>query len=117
MLRNSGFGDFFVNLIRIIYKEPKCKIINYNFLSSCFYIKRGVRQGDPLSPTTFIFCIEYMALLLRRSCLYKGLMIIIIEKHCFKVYLFNETKIYLNGNPSQLKLVFDILRTFSDQTG
>ena len=35
----------------------------------------------------------------------------------FKVSLFaDDTVIYLNGNPSQFKHVFDILRTFSDQT-
>ena len=28
----------------------------------------------------------------------------------------DDTVIYLNGNPSQFKYVFDILRTFSDQT-
>ena len=59
-------------------------------------------------------CIEYMALLLRQNCLYRRLT---IEKHCFKVSLFDDTAIYLNGNPSQFKHVFDILRTFGDQTG
>ena len=72
MLRNYGFGDFFINLIRIIYKQPKCCIINNYFLSSYFDIKRGKRQGDPLSPTIFILFIEYMALLLRKSRLYDG---------------------------------------------
>ena len=52
-----------------------------------------------------------MALMLRQSCLYKGL---IIEMHCFKVSLFaDDTVIYLNGNPSQFKHVFDILRTLT----
>ena len=51
-----------------------------------------------------------MALWLRQSCLYKGL---IIEKHRLKVFLFaDDTVIYLNGNPSQFKHVFDILRIF-----
>ena len=115
ILRNFGFGDFFINLIRIIYKEPKCCIINNNFLSSYFEIKRRVRQGDPLSPTIFILCIEYMALLLRQSCLYKGL---VIEKHCFKVCLFaDDTVVYLNSNLSQFKHVFDTLNVISDQSG
>ena len=81
MLRNFGFEDLLINLIRIIYKEPKCCIINNNFLSSYFDMKRGVRRGDLLSLIIFILCIEYMALLLRQSYLYEEL---IIEKHCFK---------------------------------
>ena len=115
ILRNFGFGDFFINLIRIIHEQPKCCIINNKFLSSYFEMKRGVRQGDPLSPTIFILCIEYMALLLRQSRLYKGL---VIEKHCFKVSLFaDDTVVYLNSNLSQFNHVFDILNVFSDQSG
>ena len=48
-----------------------------------------------------------MALLLRQSRLYKGL---VIEKHCFKVSLFaDDTVVYLNSNLPQFKHVFDIL--------
>ena len=89
-------------------------------MSSYFEIKRGVRQGDPLSPTIFILCIEYMALLLCiiqliQSRLYEGL---VIEKHCFKVSLFaDDTVVYLNSNVSQFKHVFHILNVFSDQSG
>ena len=54
VLRNFGLNDFFISLIRIIYKQPNCCIINNNFLSAYFEIKRGVRQSDPLSPTIFI---------------------------------------------------------------
>ena len=108
MFRNLGFGNFFINLIRIIYKEPKCCIINNNFLSSYFAIKRGVRQGDPLSPTIFILCIEYMAPMLRQSCLHRGL---IIEKHYFKVSLFaDDTVIYLNGNLSHSVVARNFIR-------
>ena len=85
MLRIYGFGDFLIGLIKMIYKEPKCCIINNNFLSSFFDVKRGVRQGDPLSPTIFILSIEYLAISFRQSISYKGLT---IQNHCFKVSLF-----------------------------
>ena len=99
MLRIYGFGDFLIGLIKMIYKEPKCCVINNNFLSSFFNVKRGVRQGDPLSPTIFILSIEhYLAILFRQSISYKGLA---IQNHCFKVSLFaDDTVIYLNGNSS-----------------
>ena len=72
MLRIYGFGDFLIGLIKMIYKEPKCCIINNNFLSFFFNVKRGVRQGDPLSSTIFIVSIEYLAILFRQSISYKG---------------------------------------------
>ena len=113
MLRIYGFGDFLIGLIKMIYKESKCCIINNNFLSSFFNVKRGVRQGDPLSPTIFILSIiEYLAILFRQSISYKELT---IQNHCFKVSLFaDDTVIYLNGKSSQFKHVFDILRIFGE---
>ena len=70
-------------------------------------IKRGVRQGNPLSPIIFILCIEYIALLLRQSSLYKGS---VTEKHCFTASLFaDDTVVYVKSNLSQFKHVFDII--------
>ena len=41
-----------------------------------------------------------------------------IEHHCFKVSLFaDDTVIYLNGNSSQFKYVFDILDFFGSESG
>ena len=63
----------------------------------------------------FILSIEYLAILFRRSNLYKGLT---IQSHCFKVSLFaDDTVIYLKDNPSQFKHVFDILRIIGERSG
>ena len=68
-----------------------------------------------MSPTIFILSIEYLAILFRQSISYKGLT---IQNHCFKVSLFaDDTAIYLNGNSSQFKHVFDILRIFGERSG
>ena len=98
-----------------MYKKPKCRIINDNNLSHFFDVKRGVRQGDPLSPTIFILCIEYLAEMLRQSKEYQGFK---INSHCFKVSLFaDDTVIYLKGNASQFNYVFDILKYFGNKSG
>ena len=49
MLKSYGFGNSLINWIRILYKNPKCRVVNNNFLSPLFEVKKGVRQGDPLS--------------------------------------------------------------------
>ena len=115
MLRTYGFGDFLIDLIKMIYKGPKCCLINSNFLRSFFNVIRGVRQGDPLSPTIFSLSIEHLAILFRRSNLYKGLT---IPKHCFEVsFRADDTVIYLNGKPSQFNHAFDTLRKFGERFG
>ena len=109
MLKLYGFGSKIINWIKILFKKLKCRVINNNYLSQFFDIKKGVRQGDPLSPTIFVLCIEYLAAMLRQSKDYQGFE---IEHHCFKVSLFaDDTAIYLNGYSSQFKCVFDILTT------
>ena len=98
-----------------MYKKTKCRIINDNNLSHFFDVKRGVRQGDPLSLTIFVLCIEYLAEMLRKSKEHQGFK---INSHCFKVSLFAyDTVIYLNGNASQFNYVFDILKYFGNKSG
>ena len=114
-LKCYGFGKSIIEWIRILYKKPQCCMINNNFLSVFFNVEKGVRQGDPLSPIIFVLCIEYLALMLRQSKLYKGFA---TEKTCFKVSLFaDDTVIYLNENQLQFKYVFDILETFGSKSG
>ena len=115
MLSLYGFGRTIINWIKILYKKPKCRFINDNNLSHFFDVKRGVRQGDPLSPTIFILCIEHLAEILRQSKEYQGFK---INSHCFKVSLFaDDTVIYLNVNASQFNYVFDILKYFGNKSG
>ena len=104
-----------IHWIKIVYKEPKCRVIKNNYISHFFDIKNGKKQGDPLSPTIFVLRIEYLAVMLRQSKDYQRFE---IEHHCFKVSLFaDDTVIYLNGNSFQFKYVFDILDSFGKESG
>ena len=113
MLNLYGFGSTIINWIKILDKKPKCRNIN-NYVLSCFFdVKKGVRQGDPLSPTIFVLCVEYLVVMLRQSKYYQGFK---INSHCFKVSLFADgTVVYLNGNASQFNCVFDILNYFKNK--
>ena len=59
-----GYGSKIINWNKIVYKIPKCRVINNNYLSHFFDIKKEVRQEDPLSPTIFVLCIENVAVVL-----------------------------------------------------
>ena len=108
MLRRYGFGNLLIKWIKVLYKNPKCRIINNNFLSLLFFqVKKGVRQENPLCPTIFILCIEYLTIMLRQSTLYHGLQFGI---ELLKVSLFaDDTVIYSNDSPSQFECEFTIL--------
>ena len=47
-----------IKWIRVLYKNPKCHVVNNNFLTSFFDVKKGVRQ-EALFSTIFILSIAY----------------------------------------------------------
>ena len=66
VLRHYGFPTAFVDMVRVIYSGRRSNILVNGHLSSSFHIKRGVLQGDPLSPLLFVLALEPMCQLLRQ---------------------------------------------------
>ena len=57
MLKCHGFGNSLINWMRVLYKNPKCGVVNNckQTVSKLFFdFKKGVRQGNPSFPL-FLF--------------------------------------------------------------
>ena len=61
-LRHFGFGDEFIDWIKIIYTDCSARVKINGYLSSSISIERGVRQGCPLSALLYVLCIEVLSL-------------------------------------------------------
>ena len=72
VLELFGFGDSFCSWIRVLYKDISSCVMNGGHSTGYFKIKRGVRQGDPLSPYLFLFVIELLAHAIRKDTGIKG---------------------------------------------
>ena len=55
------------------YNKPVSFVLQNGIASSPFYLERGCRQGDPLSPYIFILCAEILSLLVKNDPRVKGL--------------------------------------------
>ena len=67
VLKKINFGENFLKWVNIFYADPTLVIKNNGWLSTTVKIKRGIRQGCPISALIFILCVEIMAIKLRHA--------------------------------------------------
>lgn len=62
-LSKYGFGNNFISLIKMLYKDINSSISLSHGTSQRFNITRGIRQGCPISPFLFILAVEMLTIL------------------------------------------------------
>ena len=72
-LKSFGFGENFINWIRVFYNDISSCVGNNGFYSSYFKLKRSIRQGCPISALLFLLVAEILAINIRNDISIKGI--------------------------------------------
>lgn len=67
VLKYFNFGFSIISWIKLFQNGSESCIIQNGFMSDFVQLKRGCRQGDPLSPYIFILCAEILGKMIRKN--------------------------------------------------
>ena len=110
-LKHFNFGEDFIRLVKLFYHDAKSCVSNNGNMSKFFPIRRGVRQGCPLSTYLFIICIELLSHKISTTEDIKGIFFTNME---FKKSLFaDDASFILDGSFKSFQTLIDILDDFS----
>ena len=113
-LEAFNFGPDFLHWVKVFYKNIQSCILNNGMTSSFFTLKRGVRQGDPLSPYLFVVAVETLAIAIRQNSDMKG---IYIEEQETKLLQYADDTTAILADTNSAKVLFELLDRFRNISG
>ena len=72
VLENYVFSQDFLKCISILLQNQELCVINRGKTTRYFPLKRGTRQGDPISAYQFIFVLQIVFILLKKVKMVKA---------------------------------------------
>lgn len=115
VLHLFGFGKNLISWIKILNTNFRASILQSGFLSEQFEIRRGCRQGDPVSPYIFLLCAEILAILIKQNTDIKGI-VVNGKEHKISQYA-DDTCLILDGSANSLYTALDTLELYAKFSG
>lgn len=115
VLEKFGLGSKFINLVKVLYSDPVATVNTNGLLSEGFPVRRGCRQGCPLSPLLFTLFIEPLAEAIRTNPDIQGITVG-EENHVISLFA-DDVLLYLKDPEKSVPAVLSSITSFSALSG
>ena len=116
-LTKFNFGASFKKWVNVMYKNAESSVTNNGWQSKPLKIKKGIRQGCPLSALLFLLVAEILAMKIRNEPTLGLKININDEEKCIQIsQLADDTTLFLKNENAVVKAL-DIVEDFGNVSG
>jgi hypothetical protein len=118
VLKHLGFGQIWCNIVSILLASASSQVMLNGKPGHKIIHRRGLRQGDPLSPMLFILVMDVLCYSIKKA-VYDGLLKPLTENSVHnRISLYaDDVVIFLHPVALDLEITMDILRIFGEASG
>jgi len=120
LLKYKGFNNHWLNWIKAILDSGNSSVLLNGIPGKPFHCKRGVRQGDPLSPLLFVLAADLLQSIINKAW-HAGILnhpLLNNFEDFFPIVQYaDDTLLIMPAEARQLFTLKGLLRGFSDSTG